>query len=220
MKRVLITLIMASQVASAELSFDATLQEVEAAPSAKQVGAEFSFTNKTGQVVSISSFKPDCSCIAAEVKDGKLDYKPGESGVIRTVFDIGNSIGTVDQVLAVWLTGDPKDKPSINLTVRIKIPELVVIEPKSLKWQHGGNPQAQRIRVTMHHDDPIHIHKVSSSSKDFMVTLETIEAGRQYDLIVQPKNINIPGITVITIDTDCAIKKQQKHQAYAMVLKE
>ena len=121
-----------------------------------------------------------------KVKDGKLRYAPGESGLIRAAFDMGNFSGTVDKVVAVWLDDDPTDKPSLSLTVRVHIPVLVSMEPKTVKWELDGKPDAQTIRITMNHSKPIHVTAVESSSKAFTHEIKAIEDGKIYELVVTP----------------------------------
>lgn len=207
------------QLATAQLEFDSTLKEVHTAPDATTAIANFDFTNKGKQPIHIKNVNPDCNCLAVEVRDGKLTYAPGESGSIRATFKMGNSIGIVEQMVAIWLDEDPKDKPSINLSVRIHIPVLISLDTKSLKWKVGGDTKSQSIQVTMHHSDPIHVTHISSTSQDFDLELITHEKGTRYEVVVTPKETGRSGMALIRIETDCSINKQKIHQAFAMVIK-
>lgn len=207
------------QLATAQLEFDSTLTEVHTAPDATTAVADFDFTNKGKQPINIKNVKPDCNCLGVEVKDGKFSYAPGESGSIRATFKMGNSIGIVNQSVAIWLEGDSKDQPSINLSVRIHIPELVSLDIKSLKWKVGGDKTPQSIQVTMHHTEPIHVTQISSTSEDFSLELITHQKGSRYEVVVTPKETDKSGMALIRIETDCSINKQKIHQAFAMVLK-
>jgi hypothetical protein len=203
----------------AGLDFPSTLKDVQAPADAKIVTADFEFTNHSDKTVNVAKVDPTCSCISVTIKEGKLRYAPGESGIIRTKFDMGNFSGTVDKVVAVWLDNDPIDKPSVALTVRVHIPVLVSLEPKSVKWETGGKGEPQIIRIPMNHTKPIHVTGVRSSSESFEMDLKTIKDGQNYELVVTPVDVNSPGIAVLRIETDCDIPKHKIQQAFAMVRK-
>ncbi len=203
----------------AGLDFPSTLREVHAPANAKVVTADFEFTNRSGESVTVAKVNPTCSCIAVKIKDGKLRYAPGESGLIRAEFDMGNFSGVVDKVVAVWLDGDPTDQPSVALTVRVHIPVLVSLEPKTLKWDLGGKGEPQTVRIAMHHTQPIHVTGVNSTSEAFAFELKTLEDGKSYELIVTPEDIMTPGLAVLRIETDCDIPKHRTLQAFAVIRK-
>jgi hypothetical protein len=203
----------------AGLEFETTLTEVHAPADAKTVTADFNFTNRSDKPVTVVKVDPTCSCIAVRIKEGKLRYAPGESGLIRADFDMGNFSGTVDKAVPIWLDDDPADKPSVELTVRVHIPVLVSLEPKTLKWDLGGKGEPQGIQITMNHTSPIHVTGVSASSDAFKHELKTIEKGKSYELIVTPTDIGSPGLAILRIETDCAVAKHRLQQAFAVVRK-
>jgi hypothetical protein len=132
---------------------------------------------------------------------------------------MGNFSGEVDKVVALWLDKDPADKPSVSLTVRVHIPVLVVVEPKTLKWDLNGKGEAQTIRVNMNHTKPISVVKVVGSSEAFKQELKTVEQGKSYEIVVTPLDVKTPGLAVIRIETDCDIDKHRLQQAFAVVRK-
>jgi hypothetical protein len=132
---------------------------------------------------------------------------------------MGNFSGTVDKMVALWIDDDPVDNPSTRLTVRIHIPVLVELEPKTLKWDLGTKADPQIIRIQMAEGKSIRVTGVTSSSESFACELKTVEKGEKYDLIVTPRNIDTPGMTVIRVETDCAISKHRVQQAFAVVRK-
>jgi hypothetical protein len=201
------------------LEFTETLKEVDAGADATLVTTEFSFTNKGDKPASITKSDSGCSCLKIEISGGKLKYAPGESGVVRTTFEMGNFSGTVDKMVALWIDDDPVDNPSTRLTVRVHIPVLVELEPKTLKWDLGTKADPQIIRIQMAEGKSIRVTGVTSSSESFACELKTVEKGEKYDLIVTPRNIDTPGMTVIRVETDCAISKHRVQQAFAVVRK-
>jgi hypothetical protein len=215
----LATLALTSLLHSAGLDFVQTLKEIHAPADVDKVTAEFEFTNRSGKPVSVVKYDAACSCMAVTIKGGKLKYAPGESGVIRAVFEMGNFSGTVDKVVALWLDDDPADKPSVSLTVRVHIPVLVLLEPKTLKWELNGDASPQVIRITMNETSPIRVTGVTSSSPAFKPELKIIEEGKIYELSVSPTAIQTPGLGILRIETDCANAKHRLHQAFAVVRK-
>jgi len=212
-----IWLALMAMVPAAGLDFPETFKELHASASAKKVTVDFEFTNRSDKPVSVTKYDSSCSCLAVRIGDGKLRYAPGESGLVRAEFDMGNFTGSVDKVVALWLDKDAADKPSVQLKVRVFIPVLVALEPRTVKWDLNGNPEPQTIRITMHHVKPIRVTSAQSSSEAFKCELKTIEEGNIYDLIVTPLNMKTPGLCIFRIETDCDIEKHRIQQAFATV---
>lgn len=204
---------------AAGLEFSQPIKDVNAPADAATVTESFEFKNLGDKPVTITKADPTCSCLKVEISGGKLTYAPGESGVVRVTFEMGNFSGTVDKMVALWLDGDPPDKPSKSVTVRVHIPVLVGIEPKTVKWEVGGQAKPQTIQIRMAEGQTIHVTGVTSSSELFSTELKTLEEGKKYDLIVTPGAVNGPGLGVIRIETDCRVTKHRTQQAFAVVSK-
>lgn len=204
---------------SAALDFESVIQQVHAPTDALSVTAEFKFTNNSDKPVSIANSDSGCTCVKVETAGGKLRYDPGESGVLRATYTMGNFSGTVDKVIALWINNDPPEKPSINLTVRVHVPVLIAVEPKTVKWAVGGESKPQTIQIRMAEGETIHVTGLKSSSEAFTCELKTIEAGRKYDITVTPRKLDSPSLAVIRIETDCKNPKQQVQQAFAVASK-
>lgn len=216
---IVISWMLAAVAHAAGLEFAELLKEVHAAPDAAKVVAEFNFTNHSKKPARLANSDPGCSCLKVEVTDGKLNYAPGESGMLRATFEMGNFSGTIDKNIALWIDDDPADKPSVKLTVRVHIPVLVNLEPKTLKWVIGGKPEPQKIHIQMASEKPIRVINVKSSSSAFSYEVKTIEEGKAYDLIVTPVAMEEPGISVLRIETDCPFPKHRAQQAFALLQK-
>ena len=213
----LVTFGMILPMVAGELAFESKLEEVEVPLDGRRVTADFKFENKTDKDVAIAKYNATCSCMTVQVKGGKLSYAPGESGVIRGVFDMGNFSGTVDKSVQIWLDDDPENAPSVVLTARINIPVLVEVEPKTLRWDVGGDTKSQTISITMHHDEPIHVTSVNSANPHFNLELKTIEDGAKYELQVTPTDAGEQRIGLISIETDCKVKRHATQRAYTIV---
>lgn len=210
---------LAALISAAGLEFEKLLVEINAPADVATVTADFKFTNRSDKPVTIAKTDPGCSCLSVQISGGKLKYDPGESGVVRTTFDMGNFSGTVDKAVALWIDNDPADKPSMKLAVRVHIPVLIGLEPKTVKWNLGGKPDPQIIQVRMAEGKSIRVLSAKLTSTAFSCVVKTLEEGRKYDLIVTPLEIGAPGIGVIRIETDCEISKHRMQQAFAIVRK-
>ena len=206
-------------VPAAGLDFPVILKEIHAPADVKTVTAGFEFTNRSDKPVVVAKYDSACSCLAVTIQDGKCRYAPGESGVVRAEFRIGNFSGAVDKVVALWLDKDPEDRPSLTLTVRVHVPVLVALEPKTLKWDLNGQGEPQTIHITMHYEKPIRITAVTASTEAFTHELKTLEEGKRYDLIVTPTAIQTPGLGIFRIETDCALERHRIQQVFATVRK-
>jgi Protein of unknown function (DUF1573) len=201
------------------LEFVSTSKEIQAPASVTSVDAEFDFTNRTEKAVTITKSDPGCSCVAVKVSGGKLRVEPGESGKIQAKFDMGNFSGTVDKVILIWLDDAPADQPSAVLKLKVVIPVLVGLEPKTLQWDLAGPTATRTIEIKMAGKEPIRVSEVKTSSENFILELKTIEVGKIYQLLVTPKDVCTPGLGVFRIITDCSIKKHQIQQAFGVVRK-
>lgn len=204
------------------LSFAGTLEFKErvksqtATADATKVTTDFEFTNNSDKPVTITKCDPTCSCLAVQVSGGKMKYAPGESGVIRTVFDVGNATGLVEKGVAIYLDNDPPDKPSLNLQANILIPVLVSLEPKTVSWDLGSQPEEKTIHIRMAKGNVINVTGVEVKDS-FKYELKTIEKGISYDLVVSPKSTGAVDLGIIRIETDSTIAKQKVQQAFVVV---
>ena len=213
----LLWMMLAGWMSGAGLTFEKTLLDLNLAADATTAAVDFPFENKTDKTVTIARVDKTCSCLAAQVQGGKLTYQPGEKGVVRAVFDLGNFSGVVDKTVVLWLDRDQRDQPSVTLTVRVHIPVLVAMDQKTLKWSLDAAPKPQRIDLRINYSKPIRVVKVTSSSELFKTELKTLQEGVHYELWVTPLEMKKPGIAVIRIETDCEIVRHKLQQVFAVV---
>ena len=199
------------------LTFATSVVNARVAPDATHAQLDFNFENRTDRTLTISRVEKNCACMEMLVSGGKLVYAPGEKGIIRARYELGNMAGTVDKEFMLWLEGDPEEKPSHVLVSRLIIPELVVLSDKNLKWQTGMPADPQKAAITIHGDHPIRITGSSCTSNDIRIDLKTLEEGRRYELWVTPASTSEPGLTAIRLDTDSPIPRWKAVQIFAMV---
>ena len=199
------------------LDFKETSKEINAAADATTITAEFEFTNKTEKPVIIKKCDAGCSCMSVRISNEKIRYEPGQSGVIRATFEVGNYSGAVEKLISVFLGNDPPNKPSHVLKLKVIVPVLISLEPKTLKWIVGAKADPKTIQIKIAEDQTIRIIAVKSSSEEFALELKIQEEGRRYDLVVTPKNVNVTGMAVFRIESDYKIQKHRVQQAFAVV---
>jgi len=208
---------LATSLAAAGLKFDETLIEVDAPIESKTVTRDFKFTNTSDADVVIREADAGCSCLAVKVSGGKLAYAPGESGTLRATFELGSFQGTVDKPINIWLKTDPDEKPSNTVTLRVHIPEIIKLSPRTLKWEVKSEPVMQVMEIEMDYEKPIHVESVASSNPDFEVKLVAVEDGKKYQVEVTPKRTDVPSLAVLRIETDLDIQKHRIQQFFAAI---
>lgn len=209
--------LLALPLAAARLKFAEPVKKIDAELDQQQVVTEFSFTNETGEQVSIVRWDGSCDCTRAQVKGGKLQYEPGESGVLRATLDLGTFSGEIEKVIQLWLDGDPPNQPSVMLTMQVKIPVLVEVEPKTVRWEIGDEAEPKSIRIHMNHDEPIRVLSAQSNNPDFPAELKTIEEGSDYEVVITPATTTKPGIAVVHLQTDCKVPKHASQRVFAVI---
>lgn len=221
MKRLALFLLFLTCTLHGQLTFDKKLKEVTAELDGSQVICDYEFTNETDHPVTIARYEATCSCMSVKVKEGKLKYEPGEKGMLRGIFDVGNFSGTVDKALRIWLQDDPPNQPSITLTTRIHIPVLVELEPKTLRWDldENGSPEAQTISIKIQHDQPIRVLSAECGNETFGTELIEVEEGKSYELKVTPTSLANPSLGVIQIRTDSDSSRYATQRAFALIRK-
>ncbi len=198
------------------LKFEKDVIELHLAAEASTAGGEFTFTNGSDHPVTISRVEKTCSCLLAQVKGGKLVYQPGEKGVIRVNFEVGNLSGVVDKTVALYLEKEPADQPVI-LTVRAHIPVLVELDQKTLRWPVNGAAGPQKVDIRMKHSKPIRVLKAASNSEMFKTELKTLTEGSHYEVWITPADMKRPTIAVIRLETDCDVERHKVQQVFAVV---
>lgn len=143
--------------------------------------ATFPFTNTGDKPVRILEVESNCDCLEAGAD--RQVYTPGESGVIRTRFTIGDRLGPYERRIKV--VTDESHEP-VRLLVRVEVPVLVVLTPSSVTWKINEPATEKSVDLVVIPGLLIGISRVQSTNGDFAARLETIEAGRHYRVHLMP----------------------------------
>ncbi len=211
-----ISLLMVGHLYAGALKFESETQRVNAASDARVVDSTFAFTNVSDKTVTIKNADAGCTCMGVKFEKKKKTYAPGESGILHARFEVGSFQGEVDKPIHIWMEGDAEEKPSYVVNLKVFVPVMIDVEPKSVRWDLGDT-ETQIINVTMDYKKPIHVKKVAASNEAFATELVTLEKGKKYQIRVTPKAADKPGLTVIRIETDAEVKRQRVQQAFGVM---
>ncbi len=199
------------------LTFDSEKKAVATKAGDLKVTVPYTFENTSKRTITIVRWNSACSCLNARIKNSQMIYKPGEKGEIHIDFELGSFSGTQEKTVMLWTKDDPAEIPSTVLSVKITIPVLFELLPKSLAWEQNGSKKAKTIKLKVHHDQPINIKSISGSNDAFPYTIKTIREGWEYELTITPTDVSKPSLGMIRINTDAKIKRYQRQQAFVYV---
>lgn len=143
--------------------------------------AVFPFTNTGAKPVRILDVESNCDCLDAAAD--RQVYAPGESGVIKSSFTVGDRLGLYERRIKV--VTDENHEP-VRLLVRIEVPELVTLSPRSVAWKLNEAATEKAIDLEVIPGLKIEFTRVQPTSGDFAARLETIESGRRYRVHLKP----------------------------------
>lgn len=221
---ILLSLIFGGQLTSlGGFTFETNLRAMTVKPDATRMEMLFPFKNETQDAIEIRKYDAPCSCMSAKLKGGKqtakgtIVFAPGESGVVKGVFELGNFKGTVDKQIVIWTAGDKEATPSIKLTTRVTIPELVAATPVSLIWKVGEELKPKEIKIKMSGDAPISLIRNECSNANFMYQVKTVKEGREYLVTVTPKSTEKVEFAALRFTTDSKVKRFQTLQTFMTI---
>lgn len=198
------------------LEFETTRVLLKPRPDQSEVEAVFAFRNHAARPAKVLSADSGCTCLKTSFSKGEIST--GGRGSVSGVFKTTNQSGITEKTIQVRVEENGKQRV-IPLTVAVEVPQLVVVEPRTLAWSAGGETTEQSFTVTMNWEKPIKLLEVSSSRPGFELRMETITEGRQYRVHVKPADAANPMLGVFHFKTDCEFEKFAKPVAFAHVRK-
>lgn len=143
--------------------------------------AVFQFTNTGTKPVTILEVESNCDCLDAAAD--RQVYAPGESGVIKSSFTVGDRLGLYERRIKIVTDEHPEP---VRLLVRIEVPELVTLTPRSVAWKLNEPAGEKAIELEVIPGVKISFSRVQPTSGDFDARLEVVEAGRRYRVYLKP----------------------------------
>ena len=152
----------------------------EVGPSVKNEG-QFKFTNTGNGLLEITKVARCCGVVT---RLDKMEYEPGQSGIIEVEWNSGPLESTMKKDIVVH-SNDPND-PAINLTIKAKVVLKVTWEPKRLKLfldeENAGCPD---ITVSSIDDRPFSITGFKSTAD--CITAEYDPNAEATEFVLEPK---------------------------------
>lgn len=177
----------AAALPAAALEWKAQTLDFTTTPFQATQDAVFQFTNTGTKPVTILEVESNCDCLDAAAD--RQVYAPGSSGVITTSFHVGDRLGLYERRIKVVTDESPEP---VRLLVRIEVPDLVVLTPRSVAWKLHEPAVEKSVDLAVIPGLQITFSRVQPTSGDFAARLETIEAGRRYRVYLKPPETAAP----------------------------
>ena len=175
--------------------------------------ATFDFANKGPQPVTIREVETSCDCLDAAAD--RQTYAPGTAGKIKVRLTVGDRLGLYERFITVVTDegGDP-----VRLQVRLEVPEIMRLTPRSVAWELKGPAHEQTIEVEAAPGLEITLHDLQATSDAFATRLEVVEPGRRYRVHVRPLSTAQPVNAALRLLGRAKTGQSVVFSAYANVL--
>jgi hypothetical protein len=194
------------------LEWQAQTLSFTTAPFQTTQAATFTFTNRGAKPVKILEVESNCDCLDAAA-DREV-YAPGATGTIRTNFHVGDRVGLYERRIRVVTDESPQP---VRLLVRIEVPDLVQLTPRSVAWKLQEPATEKLIDLTVIPGVSVTFTEVLPTSGDFAARLETLESGRRYRIHLKPPATTQPANAAFRISGRAASGQAVVVSAYGNV---
>lgn len=186
--------------------------------SGKVVRHEFTFTNAGNQVLEIRDVASSCGCTATAEYSRRVE--PGGSGLLPVIFNTGGMSGPVRKTLSV-VCNDPS-RPRVMLEISATVWKSIDALPAVAAFTFGPDSQTNEtrvIRLVNNLETPVTLGPPLWTNRSFRADLATVQAGKEFELLVTVMPPLGPGSTLcpITIPTSSPKMPQVTVNAYAIV---
>lgn len=206
-------ILFAAEPAHAQLDWERTEIQTSVTAEDSEITAQFPFRNKGRRPVFIEEVKPDCGCTTTEL--AKWEYAPGDSGLLSVTFHFGQRVG--QQTRTILVRTDDPDRPETRLTLKADIPETLEISPMVQVWKTGEPIYHQTSHIRVRTDFPIELVAAESNRAEFKPILKTVTPGREYQLIMIPRQTGRPLNATVLLTARFPDGKTRSYYAYPMV---
>jgi len=201
-------------VVEAGLVFESKRIEQAAGVEDEVLSGRFVFRNEGSRPVRIVGIESTCACLKAATD--KTVYGPGEEGFLEADFALGSITGAVEKVLLLH-TDEGGD--AHHLVYAMEVPEILLVEPKLLSWEQGGDASAKAYRIRVVGDSPLPLVGVQSTRANFGHEVEEIEAGREYRITVTPASTEEVVVGALLLRFEANVPKLQRLMAFYRVVR-
>jgi hypothetical protein len=148
----------------------------------KSFTAQFKFSNVgTGKLI-ISKIQSTCSCTVADLS--KLEYAPGESGIVNVTYHSSAYAGPVEKHL--YILSNDSTNPRAEITIKGSTELAVVAEPMKMQlFLNKDNAGAVPISLKSKDGKPFAIQSITCSRN--VVSAEFDPKVEKTEFVLQPK---------------------------------
>jgi putative membrane protein len=207
----------ASDVASGDedipngLSYSPEMFTIHAKPEEDVVTARFEVKNSTDKAVRIVSLDTTCHCLDVRAESELI--AAGAMVVVEADFALEKLVGTSEKYVIIR-TDDPENA-EIRLGVQVTVDATYSIEPLTLDWKVGEEPEPKAIVFKVLRDEPIRITGIEHSRESvFTAAIREIEEGREYRIVLTPNSTEKELLGFVRVTTDCEIEKYARELMY------
>lgn len=186
---------------------------MEAAPEWPSIPAEFKFKVAGDAPFKIADLEIGCKCLTATAD--KVQYQPGEEGVIKASMTLGAHEGTVSKAIRV-ISNDSKE-PVLELEFSANVPAVMSIEPSTVTWKVGDPAVPKAIVIKVLNKDDMNITNIINNKPTISHSLKVVKPGREYQLTLTPSDTQNPVLGLLTLETDCKITKYARRMVYPTI---
>lgn len=178
----------------AELTWTQKKAALSADASTAVVEAKFPFKNTGGKALEVTEIMSSCGCTTVALE--KRHYEPNEGGEIVARYTIGEHTGLQSKSVMV---GTNDGTSPVELTIEVRIPEVLRITPSFVTWKHGEKPGPKEVILELAQDTPIKEISAQSSSASVTAELFPVEKGRKYRLTLTPSHTDQHLFATVTV---------------------
>jgi hypothetical protein len=148
-----------SCIASGQLIWEKTVLDLNCFSTDPQIEVEFKFTNLVGSV-SITKVAVLSVCGCTTIKSGKTEYGPGESGVIKGIFNPRGQRGPQKELIQVTSSNGTFQNLELNVLIR----DPVRLTTNFLMWRVGDAPEPKNVAIRLAEGVDMKIKQITSNN--------------------------------------------------------
>ncbi|MFA5238458.1 MAG: DUF1573 domain-containing protein [Phycisphaerae bacterium] len=172
-----------------EITFEKVVHEFgKIDPKSRNI-CEFKFKNTGKSLLKITNVSKTCGCTPFTLE--KMEYEPGESGVLKVEYDASSMPTEVKKTLIV--SSNDVAKPKVELTIKAEIVAKIDCQPKKLDLLlNKENAGCPAITIKSLDGKPFSIKQVDvvvgrSKSVDNLITVDCNSSAEATEFVLQPK---------------------------------
>ncbi|MCG8405887.1 MAG: DUF1573 domain-containing protein [Phycisphaerales bacterium] len=193
-----------------QVKFDTPVYDFGRLKAGGDVRHDYWFTNTGTGPLEILKVKPSCGCTTAGSHDRIV--QPGERGKIPIKMGTEKFNGPVNKTVTVHTNATGKNA-RITLKIQGNVWQVFGVTPNRAVFGRVNEDDIDqtretRITITNNTESPANLTNIRSSNPTFSAKANTIQPGKQFELVVSAGNTAVPGANTgeIKIDTGHADK--------------